>query len=41
MTERIIPSPNTLVKYNNPVLVTRRERKTTEPIAGPSGVSDY
>ncbi|CAG9857265.1 unnamed protein product [Phyllotreta striolata] len=31
-TERIIPSPNTLVKYDNPTLVSKRETK-----AGPSG----
>ncbi|KAJ8977692.1 hypothetical protein NQ317_005425 [Molorchus minor] len=34
MAERIIPSPNTLVKYDNPVLVTKHEAKV---IAGPSG----
>lgn len=33
MAERIIPSPNTLVKYDNPVLVTKHEVR-----AGPSGV---
>ncbi|KAJ8967922.1 hypothetical protein NQ314_002581, partial [Rhamnusium bicolor] len=32
MAERIIPSPNTLVKYENPILVTKHEEK-----AGPSG----
>uniref|UniRef100_A0A6P7GVD2 Inner dynein arm light chain, axonemal n=1 Tax=Diabrotica virgifera virgifera TaxID=50390 RepID=A0A6P7GVD2_DIAVI len=31
-TERIIPSPNTLVKYDNPVLVSKHEAKP-----GPSG----
>lgn len=36
MAERIIPSANTLVKYDNPVLVTKYEEK-----AGPSGVSQF
>lgn len=33
-TERIVPSPNTLIKYDNPILVSKHE-----PKAGPSGVS--
>ncbi|CAH1109904.1 unnamed protein product [Psylliodes chrysocephalus] len=31
-TERIVPSPNTLIKYDNPILVSKHE-----PKAGPSG----
>lgn len=30
MAERILPSGNTLVKYDNPVLVTKRVEKYSE-----------
>lgn len=29
MTERLIPSPNTLVKYDNPILITKHELPST------------
>lgn len=32
MAERIIPSGNTLVKYDNPVLVTKHDEKFTAQV---------